>query len=194
MGRGIWWSGDCGEEATENLVVASRVVVMGLAARMRWRSWWSQTPPGYLFTPPLRRPQTESLLKYPEVHATISRLRLENVLSTEIHHPPSPDPCRSSPNSGLEPDLRRRHLRKRKPNSVFKSQEPQGATTKIRLNRPNSYLEPETPPSLLPSYCQIKDEDRGKHKKKNLSQSHGGDRRGRLKLTALGQEKRNERV
>ena len=90
----------------------------------------SQPPPGSLFTPPLRRPQTESLLKYPEVHETISRLRLENLLSTEIHHPPSPDPCRSSPNSGLEPDLRRRHLRKRKPNSVFKSQEPQGATTK----------------------------------------------------------------
>ncbi|KAF3532116.1 hypothetical protein DY000_02039007 [Brassica cretica] len=91
----------------------------------------SQPPPGSLFTPPLRRPQTESLLKYPEVHETISRLRLENLLSTGIHHPPlSPDPCPSSPNSGLEPDLRRRHLRKRKPNSVFKSQEPQGATTK----------------------------------------------------------------
>lgn len=59
-----------------------------------------------------------------------------NLLSTEIHHPPSPDPCRSSPNSGLEPDLRRLHLTKHKPNSALKSQEPQGATTENQTEDP----------------------------------------------------------
>lgn len=47
----------------------------------------NQLPPGSLFTP-LRRPQTESLLKYSEVHATISRPCLANLLPTEIHHLP----------------------------------------------------------------------------------------------------------
>lgn len=61
---------------------------------------------------------------------------------------------------------------------------------KIRLNRPNSYLEPETPPSLLPSYCQIKDEDRGKQKKKPLTVSR---RRSEWKTETDGVRSRGER-